>query len=267
MSDNNDNTPEPSNGFTIPDTAGSDFDLPSYDLTPEEADAVAGIDDFDPVDDLPSPVEWIGGDIKVPDRLTVSILEPRFADPIKAQLAAMSPAEREKMEPGLVIAAMRQAAYENRIKGGISPSADPYQREVLTIAKEVYALDQEAFRIQTALADVALWRPVFDEEGNKVLDPATGQQKVEAVEAVQGDRRRQMENRLREIEHAIALKNGIERERRLAKAKKETAQLRLARERQLSEEAEVQALAEQMVREERIKAKAEARAKRLRDNG
>jgi hypothetical protein len=254
-------------GFTIPDTAGSDFELPSYDLTPDEAEAVAGIEHFDPVDDVPSPVQWEGGDIKLPERLTVAMLPPRLADPIKAQLAAMPPAEREAKETGLVFAALRQNAYEVRIKGGISPKAEPHHAEALTIAKEIHALEQEAFRIQTELAEVDHWRPVFDEEGNRVIDPATGQQKVEAVEAVRGPRRAGMQDRLREIEHQVALLNGIEGDRRLAKARKETAQLRLARQRQLAEEAEVQALAEQMARDERIKAKAEARAKRLRDNG
>lgn len=263
--------PNAPNGFTIPDTAGSDFELPSYELTAEEAEAVAGIEKFDPVYDVPSPVEWIGGDLKFPEKLTASMLSPDKAHEVRTMLAGLpagTPAgEREKIEHRLVHEALYRNAYENRIKGGISPQADLYQREALTIAKEVYALEQEAFRIQTALADVAVWRPVFDEDGNRVIDPATGQQKVKAVETVQGDRRRQMENRLREIEHAVGLKQGTEGERRLAKAKKAEAQRRLSLKRQLAEEAEVQALAEQMARDDRIRAKAEARAKRLRDNG
>lgn len=253
------NNPEPSDGFTIPDTAGSDFELPSYDLTEEEAEAVEGIEVFDPVDDLPSPVEWIGGDIKLPERLTVAMLPTHLAEPVKAQLAGMTPDEREKNETGLVIAAMRRNSYELRVRGGIPASAEPYQRELLAISKEVYELEKRAAAIQYDLADFI---------GTRVVeDPDTGERRQEIINKVEGERRKALEDELREIEYRIAILNGIEGERRLAKAKKETAQLRLNRQRQLAEETEVQALAEQMVRDERIKAKAEARAKRLRDNG
>src|SRR5690606_21038665 len=183
------NSPAPSDTFTIPDTTGSDFELPSYDLTPEEAEIVAGAENFDPVDDVPSPVEWEGGDLKLPERLTASALPPRFAEPIKAKLAAMSPAEREAAEPGLVMEALRQNAYEVRSGGGISTKAEADQAEALTRAYEVYALEQEAYGIHAARAGVDHWRPVFAEDGSPVIDSTTGQQKIEAFGVVRGDRR------------------------------------------------------------------------------
>lgn len=256
MSDNPDNL--------IPDTTGSDYTPPSYDLTPEEADAVAGIEDFDPINDIPSPVKLTGGGFKMPERLTASILPPDKAEQVRAQLAAVPEHRREDVEQGLVYEALRQIGIDVRVKGTPDPSLEPYHREALLIEKEVRELDAEAHRIYQQLAEVARWKPVYNPDGSYAKDPETGQQRFEAVEAVQGERRRALEARLRELEYRASLLNGPEGARRIARAVKETAQLRLAAQEAAADRAEAEALARKIVRDERVRERAEALAKRMR---
>jgi hypothetical protein len=256
MSDNPDNL--------SPDTTGSDFAVPSYDLTPEEAAAVAGIENFDPIADIPSPAKFTGGDFRVPERLTASILPPDMAAQVRADLAGIPEHRREEREHELVFEALRRNGIDLRVKGTPDPSLEPYFREVLLIEKEWRELNAEAHSIYQKLAEVSAWVPVFNEDGSQAIDPDTGQPKVRAVERYQGDARTALEARLREVEYRASLLDGIEGERRIARAMKETAQLRLAHKQAAEDRAEAEALARKMVREERIHERAIALAKRMR---
>lgn len=247
-----------------PDTTGSDFAVPSYDLTPEEAAAVAGIDNFDPIADIPSPVEFTGGDIRVPERLTASILPPDMAAQVRADLAGIPEHRRGEREHELVFEALRRNGIDLRVKGTPDPSLEPYFREALLIEKEVRELNAEAHRIYQQLAEVARWVPIINEDGSHAIDPETGHYRIRAVERYQGDARAALEARLREVEYRASLLNGPEGERRIARAMKETAQLRLAVKQAAEDRAEAEALARKMVREERIRERAEALAKRMR---
>jgi len=247
-----------------PDTTGSDFTVPSYDLTPEEAAAVAGIDDFDPIADIPSPVQLTGGGFKAPERLPANILPPDMAQQVRAELAAIPEHRRAEREHELVFAALRRNGIDIRVKGTPDPSLEPYHREALLIEKEVRELDAEAHRIYQQLAEVARWKPVYNPDGSYAKDPATGQQRFEPVERYRGDARAALEARLREVEYRASLLNGPEGERRMARAMKETAQLRLAVKEAAADRAEAEALARKIVREERIRERAEALAKRMR---
>lgn len=248
----------------IPDTTGSNFTIPSYDLTPEEAEAVAGIEDFDPIADIPSPVKLIGGGFKMPERLSVSMLPREAAQRVEAQLAAIPEHRRAEREQELIYDELRRAAIEVRIKGTPDATLEPYYREMLLIEREIRELDTEAHHIYQKLAEVARWEPVYNPDGSLAIDPSTGQQRFVAVERYRGDARSALEARLREIEHRASLLNGIEGERRLARALKETAQLRVARNEAAAERAEAEALARKIVRDERIRERAEALAKGLR---
>lgn len=153
---------------------------------------------------------------------------------------------------------MRKNALELRVKQGAGPGATPYARELLDISRAIYDLEREFDSITAKLAEVDRYETD--------TDPVTGAASPRPVYAVDGQSRRALEQRLAQITYEISLKDGEEGRRRLAKAKKETAEFLKAQRDQLAEDAEARAMAEQMNREARIKAKAELYAKHNRHN-
>lgn len=250
----------------VADTTGSDFTPVSYDIAPEDRPLAEYYAQFDPLA-TPSPVQLTGGgSFKAPERFTVEILPPDRRAKVQQELAQVPDHRRAEREHELVLEALKQNSIELRVKAGPGAGATEVERERLLIAREVYDLENEEARIYAQLAEVEQWVPVFDKEtGAPVIDPRTGQQQVKAVEVVQGARRKAMEARAAEIRRQIGLLDGFEGDRRLQRALKATVEAGKSRQQQLAEEQEARRVADQINREERIKAKAEAYAKNRRN--
>ncbi|MDC8754847.1 hypothetical protein OIK40_09365 [Erythrobacter sp. sf7] len=248
----------------VVDTTGSDFEPTSYDIAPEDRELAERLAQFDPLA-VPSPVKLTGGGaFNAPERFSVSILPPDKRGGIEAQLARVPADQRAQREHELVLEALKANSVNIRIKAGAGEGASPVERERLLIAREVYDLENEETSIYAQLAEVHRWVPVFDENGARVIDPNTGQQKVQAVEVVQGDRRKAMEARVADIRRQIELLDGFEGDRRLQRALKVTVEAEKARQQQLEEGQEARRRADEINRDMRVEAKAQTYAKHRR---
>lgn len=247
------------------DTTGSDFTMPSYDIAPEDqarAQELLSAFNADPLA-TPSPVKLTGGGaFKAPERFTVSILPPDKQGPIAAQLAQVPANVRAEREHELVVAALKQNSTALRIKAGPGEGATPLEREQFAVARDINELEAQEFEIQRQLAEVEKYVPVYNEiTGEPVIDPRTGQQQVKAVEIIQGDRRKALEARVKELAYRADLLRGVEGDRRIQKALAQTIELEKQQKQQLADNAEIERRAEEIAREKRITQQAEARAK------
>jgi hypothetical protein len=254
-------------GRLTADTTGSSFTLPTHAIAPEDQERANRLASFHPLA-TPSPVTLTGsGSFKAPERFTLSILPPEKQAPIAAQLAQLPLGQREAREHELVTEALKQNSIELRIKAGPGPGATPVERERFLLAREVYDLERAEEAVLMQLGEVEKWVPVYDEiTGKPVIDSKTGQQQLVAVQRIQGDRRKAMEARAAEIRHQIALKEGIEGDRRLQRALNLTVEAEKAREEALAIDQEARRLSEEINREVRVKALAEAYAKNRRNS-
>jgi hypothetical protein len=259
-----DNT-SPANARLAVDTTGSDFTMPSYDIAPEDqarAQELLSAFNADPLA-TPSPVKLTGGGaFRAPERFTLSILPPDKQGPIAAQLAQVPASVRAEREHALVVAALKQNSTTLRIKAGPGEGATPLEREQFAVVRDINELEAEEIDIQRQLAEVEKWVPVYNEiTGEPVIDPRTGQQQVKGVEIIQGDRRKALEARLKELAYRADLLRGVEGDQRIQKALAQTIKLEKQQKQQLADNAEIERRAEEIAREKRITQQAEARAK------
>lgn len=246
----------------VADTTGSDFNPPSYELAPEDHELANRFANFDPLA-TPSPVSLTGGgSFKAPELFTLKILPPEKQAPIAAQLAQLHPDVRAQREHELVTEALKQNSLELRIKAGPGQGATAFERERFSIAREIHELESEELSIHSQLAEVEKWVPVFNEvTGEPVIDAGTGRQQVQAIEHIQGDRRRAMEARAKELAYRAELLKGTEGDLREQKALKATVETEKHRQHQLAEREEVKQMADELAREKRIRQQAEALAR------
>lgn len=247
----------------VADTTGSDFTVTEYTIAPEDMARAEELLNFDPLA-VPSPVKLTGGGrFNAPERFTVSILPPDKQASINAELARLPAAVRADREHELVTEALRQNSINLRIKAGAGEGASELDRVQLEVAREIHELEQKEFNIQLQLAEVDRWVPVFNEiTGEPVIDPKTGQQQVQAIEAIQGERRRAMEAEAQSLAYRAGLLRGIEGDRRIQKALQSTLAAEKRTQQQLADRAEIERLAVEIEREQRIRAQAELLAKR-----
>lgn len=240
-----------------PETSGSDFQLPSYEIAPEDADLAAELSTFDPLS-LPSPVQFTGGTFKAPERVTADVFGPQKRDAIKAQLVNVPEHLREQRETELVMAELRQNSLRVRAQCG-SPGANSYVREMLELDRQKMDLVGELDRITAELTEV--------DHIKVAKDPTTGAPRQETVYAVTGDRRRTLELRVAEIVRHIHYLDGPEGERRLQKALYKAVEEEKAKRLEIAQDREARARADRLLSEERIEAKAKsyARMKRRSD--
>ena len=246
------------NSIAIPSSEDSNFSVPDYGLDPADIDLAREIENFDLIGDTSGPVSLSrGSNFKLPETVPVSTLPPHLADPIKAELAKVGPERRAELEKTLVAQALTQNSMQLRIKMGPGSQADAYQREVFQQANEQQSLTDEAMQIEIELAKVTRWE--------NVTDPVTGKVAPKAIESVTGDRRTRMQERLKEIDYHLGQLRGREGKARLAKALKEAVDQKKAVQQQLAEDAEARELADKMLKEDRVRQRAEAYAKNRRN--
>jgi hypothetical protein len=252
------NMTEQTSPISIPASGESNFTIPDYGLDPADSALAREIEGFDLVGDTSGPVSLErGSNFKLPDAVSVNTLPPHLADPIKAELARVSPERRAALEQTLVAQALTENSMKLRIKMGPGANSNAYQREVFQQANEQNSLADEALQIETELAKVTRWE--------NFTDPVTGKVTPKAIESVSGDRRARMQQRLREIDYHLQQLQGREGKARLAKALKEAVDQKKAMQQQLAEDAEARALADKMLREERVADRAKAYAKNRRN--
>lgn len=244
------------------DVAG-DFQFDDYAIDPADAALAAEISNFDPLA-TPGPVTFTGN-VPVPDHVPVTALPPHLSAPIVAAINA-DPANAKAIESRMVAEALGQNSMALRVNGGVGSEANAYQRECFAIIRDQQALEQEFLDLSTKLVEVDHWRPEFDAACQPVINRETGQQNVKAYEVVQGEARRQMEGRQREIENRLKALETMEGPRRRAKALKEAVEAKKAFEQGVADHLEAARLADEIVRNERVQRMAEARAKARRSD-
>jgi len=241
---------------------GGDFTLPDYSIDPADQSLADEIANFDPLRDTSGPVS-VTGDVKVPTNIPATALPPHLSGPIVAAMNAAPVEARAAIERRMVGEALREHSLGLRVTGGAGPNANVYQREFFAVARDRQALDREAFDLEARLAEVDHWRPEFDAAGSPVIDARTGQQKVKAVDKVQGHARKQLEARRAEIERAVKALEGAEGQRRLQKALRDAVATEKAQRQQVAEYQMAERRAAEIVTEERVAKMAEAKARML----
>lgn len=249
------------------DTTGSSLPpTQSYAIDPADQHIADRITNFDPVADVPSPTTVIGGSHKPLGDLSLKMLPPETREMLEGKLRDVPLNLRQQRENELVRQHLTEKALELRIKAGPGEGANEFQRERFHIAAERHQAEREILRITEQLAEVDRWEPILDEiTGKAVIDRKTGQPQVRAIETITGERRTGLERRIAELNHKIMLLEGPEGDIRERKALHAAVQSAKSKQAQIEEDREARKLGESMNREERVKAKAEAYAKRGRN--
>ncbi len=220
---------------------------------PSDEQLAAEIVNFDPVYDVPSPVEKVG-DVRLPEP-SLTALPPEAQDRIRAKLAKVTPGNRDLFEAQYIRDELYAFSSYTRVKAGVGEGANAYQREFFALNAEVAQTSDELTRLSAEI-----------DRKRTIQDPATGQT-VELTDPYHGpDRLKALQaefnNQLARL-HAL---DGPEKERRLEKAKAKAVADRRAVLQQIADHKEIDRRAAEIVRNEKIENAAEARAKRLRSS-
>jgi len=242
------------NALSAPDTSGSNFELQSYDIAPEDQALADEIANFDPVFDTKGPTQLVGA-VKMPSSIKATGLPPHLRDPIMAQLANVPVDRRDAEEARLVNAALYQNSLGVRIVCGPGDNSNAFQREKFALTFEMEETERRSIQIAQELAEVLRWDNV---------DDGTGQLKPVPVYKVDGPRREALDAEHRLLIHKLTQLDGLEGERRLAKAKFEAVQEVKSLRAQLDEDREAKTRADEMLREERVTERAKLYAKHKR---
>lgn len=246
-----DNTSEPSHVQLVPNVTatGGASKAENYAIAPEDIplrDAVLAID---PINGVPTPHQ-------IPDgwghglTFKLTALPPEMQAEVRAKLASVAPDQRAAAEAGLTAEAIRARRGAIRIQTGVGPSALPYHREMVAIAREYTDLLATFNRRQAELDEVA--------SHQTTVDPTTGKAEAVPVYRVQGARRAAYEaEQAQTIYRLSMLQNadgtpGIEGQRRMQRAMHESVQLLKERQEAIADRAEVERRTKEQVREERI---------------
>lgn len=248
---------------TTPDTelqadadATEAFKVPSYEVAPEDKPIADAIQAMDWLTDVPSPFKGFSN-IKPPE-MKLSSLPPAMRASVEKQLAYTPPADRDEAERKLVRAALESHSREVRSQAGVGEGALPYHQTLAELNANYRQLGREFDNISAQLTEVS--------HHDTRVDPATGQRSPVPVLAVQGPARAGLVRELEQLTYRMKLLGGVEGHRLLDKALLESVELVKKRNAQASEERQTQVEAERMVREGRLKRRAEARARSIDPN-
>lgn len=219
---------------------------------------MAAFNSFDPVNDVPSPVQVTGDARAFFDRIgaepTLQALNPELRHAAEARLAGLP--WTPEAERAAVLAVLRDNSREFRIKAGAGEGATETQRTMLQQANQIRQLAGEYERIKTLLAEVREFRNEVDDTGKPTPVP---------VYVSEGDSRRALEARLDEVGREMALIAGIQGDRELKEANRADAlQARKTRQ-QIADHREASRRAAKMAREDHINRMARTKAKFLGD--
>ncbi|WP_151895487.1 hypothetical protein [Sphingomonas sp. NIC1] len=166
---------------------------------------------FDP-QSSPSPV--VADDsVKITAQPSFDMLSPDMKARVTEKLTTIPVARHIEMMPGLVMDELRQHSLNLRMKGGLGPSANEYEREYFCIAREAYDIDQEMARTHAEMEEVTGYSHATDDDGQPIAVPIyrfaleTRQGRAEHLQALR-HKRSQLER-----ESAERLRLAGERER------------------------------------------------------
>lgn len=257
-----DNTPT-TTGNDLAANVGSTGTAPrnDYAITPDLRPYADSVLAMDPIRDVPPPYEFPEGHSWPAPRST-SLPDPQRQE-VQAKLATLPPEQREARDAEFTAAAIRSMSAAIRVKTGVGQGATPFHREMVGIAREVYDLDAEFNRLQSALETVVRY--------DASVDPATGEASATPVYAVTDTRAEayvaQQKDILRQIRLLVNDEGyGLEGRRRMDTALHESAMARKQLHEQMEDHAEAKVRAVHNERERRINERAESLA-RLTRNG
>lgn len=235
--------------------AGANMSFDGFDIDPEDSEIAAGIFDRDPLS-LPSPVP-VKGEPKLSGP-SLAGLPDDVRQTIERELAHTPAHLREHVQGALVQRAAEHLALKARIRSGFGDSADPYLRERAAIATEIRELSEERARHVRDIQAIRGYELVWDDDGSPMLDPETGQQFALPIPTFTEETRKARLVAIADIDRRIRLLRGVEGERRLKTAMREAVAAEKAVRAQLAERADAKKLAEQMLRDERVRKQAES---------
>lgn len=233
------------------------YDGPDYGFGDDNAIAHE-IASFDPLTDTAGPFDLSrmamsrSGPTPSLDALT-----PAMQEPILAQLGNLTGDRRAAREAELVHAALLQNSLDLRIMAGPGRDADEFQKTTLDLANRLRLIEQEETKLQAELQVVDGYRTTYH--------PETGEPTAVPIMSLSGGNRVGAQNRLAALAQQRALIQGSEGSRELQAALAEAVSHRKGIMQQLADDAEAKRRAADLVREEKINARAEAHAKSLRN--
>ncbi|ARU15768.1 hypothetical protein [Croceicoccus marinus] len=215
---------------------------------------------MDPFDDVPGPVKVAPGTRFSPP--TVKVLHEDDRHEILAALRDLPPEQRDEQESKLVLAKMREVAARQRAWVGVSDDALPYHQEQALIARQVLDIEREMATYQEQI-DRVVFRTEYNEE--------TGKNEPVEVPFLPQTRRDAYAAHIRSLRrHRLLLVKddgtyGVEGMKRMHEAAQESAKALKAIDDARKDAEEVETLARQMVRDDRIKERARSRANILKN--
>ncbi len=198
--------------------------------------------------------------------LTVSALSPETAAPIIRQLAGLTPEQRAKREPELVMQTLRAASDKARIMTGLGSDATPLAKAQVNLAYREREFERRIDSWAAKLNEQTGARAVIDPEtGKAVIDPATGQPKMDPIYAMSDGQRAAGQAEMNELLRQLSVLRGPEGDRELDEALKATVQLKKELGQQQADLVEVERRAQGIVRDEDLNRRAAVLAKSLRN--
>jgi hypothetical protein len=252
MTDTNTGTPEAApEGMTLDLRSNpSVLTLPDYSIPAEHQHIAAGITAKHYLYDVPGPVTATS-DVKLPDRLSVTMLPPEHAAPIIEALKAAHPSARDQVEQELVGKAVEEIAFQLRVNAGIADSNDAFTKAKYEVHRRQFSLSNEAASIVSDMAAIAHTEVIYDEHGVK-----TGERHTPKLE---GDALLRASARLREVDAALKALE-IEGPLQLDKARHQATMAEVERRQLFADHAEIERLSDEIVRDDRINDAARKRA-------
>lgn len=236
-------------------SANASFTIPTYDLSPDDqhiADAITGLDPFAAI----KSGARAGDGFAVTALPPLSALSPSLRAEVEQRLQGTPAARHAEAEADAIAAVLAANSRSVRPLLGNGEGSTAYHNELVDLAREYRDGVQEWNRISADMATVARYDTSPD---GPIPIYAMGQAATRAAVS-----------RLAELDHRLGLlmdadgNHGPEATRRLAKALAESVEAKKARTAEIEEMREAEALADKMVRDERIAAKAAGLAKRKR---
>ena len=177
---------------------------------------------------------------------------------VERQLAHTPASKRAETERTLVRAALEQNSRRVREQAGVGEGALPCHKEAAELSAQHRALSQRFNRISDELAEVAC----FDVK----LDPKSGERVTLPVYAVENIARQKLVQEQGQLSYQMGLLEGVQGERLMKKALRESVELVKKRNEMIAEETLIQAGAEKLNREQRLQKRIEARARMIADD-
>lgn len=231
------------------------FEVPTYDIDPADQHIADAILAADPVTEVAGPFSGLEGKLNVEPKLTS--LPDHLRAKVERQLAMVPASRYAESEREFVTAALKEHSLTVRTQVGVAGTALPVHKARAEVANQYRDLAKQFDHIAFKLGHVREYETVVNEKGERQPIP---------VYTFEGAARDALIRQQEDLNYHMNLLAGPEGQRRIQKALKESIAVYKQRDAAQAEEAEVQSLAEKLVRESRIQRRAAMRAKTIDPN-